>query len=158
MTTIRTDLGDTRESARRLRVEPTGGITQTNVQKSLEQLDAGKTTKVGTARAPAGGTPIAILTTDTEVEIDTTAAAVSVTLPSAAAWSLANPNGLDLTIIDINGHASTHNITPTLNGSDTFAYGGVTPVITTDFGILKLRPACATGTTTIIGWYIKGVN
>lgn len=155
MSIISTDLGNTRESARRLRVSPTGGITQTNVQKALEQLDTGKTSKIGTARAPAANATIAILTTDIEVEIDTTATAVSATLPSASAWSTANPNGLELTLIDINGHAATHNITPTLNGADTFYYGGVTPVIMANFGLLKLRP---TGTPTINGWYVRGVN
>ena len=35
MTTIRTQFG-TVESARRIRVEPTGGITAANVQKALE--------------------------------------------------------------------------------------------------------------------------
>jgi hypothetical protein len=41
VTTVKTQLG-TVESARRERVEPTGGITATNVQKALEALDAGK--------------------------------------------------------------------------------------------------------------------
>ena len=39
MTTLRTQLG-TIESARRVRVEPTGGITATDVQKALEGVDA----------------------------------------------------------------------------------------------------------------------
>lgn len=158
MSTIHTDLGDTRESARRVRVEMTGGIVHSSVQTELQALDTGKSNIVGTARAPASAATVAILTSDIEVEIDTTSTAVSAALPSASAWAAANPNGLELTLIDINGHASTHNITPTLNGADTFAYGSVTPTITADFGILKLRPMCATGTTTVIGWYVRGLN
>lgn len=154
MSEIHTDLGITRESARRIRVEMTGNIVHSNIQTELQALDTGKANTVGIARAPAAAATIPILTTDIEVEIDTTATAVSATLPSAIAWSAANPNGLELTLIDINGHASTHNITPTLSGSDTFAYGGITPTITSDFGLLKLRP---TGSP-VSGWYVRGLN
>lgn len=154
MSEIHTDLGITRESARRIRVEMTGNIVHSNIQTELQALDTGKSNVVGTARAPAAAATIPILTTDIEVEIDTTAAAVSATLPSAAAWAAANPNGLELTLIDINGHANAHNITPVLNGADTFSYGGVTPKITADFGLLKLRP---TGSP-VSGWYVRGLN
>lgn len=42
MVSVRTDLGNLRESARRSRVELSGAITATDVQKGLENLDTGK--------------------------------------------------------------------------------------------------------------------
>lgn len=153
MTIVRTQLA-TVESARRERVEPTGGITATNVQKALEALDTGKVTQVGNARLPASAATVAILSTDIEVGIDTRTTAVSATLPSAAAWAAANPNGLELTLVDIFGNASVNSITPALNGADTFFYGAVTPIITSNFGLLKLRPAGSP----VTGWYVRGIN
>lgn len=58
MTILNTDLGATRESARRLRVEPTGGISATNTQKALEGLDSIKvpaTRLINTTAPLAGG-------------------------------------------------------------------------------------------------------
>jgi hypothetical protein len=150
MTVVRTTLG-LGESARRWRYEPTGNVTATNVQTAIQQVDAGKVAQVGTIRTPASSATIAILPTDIEVGIDTTSTAVSATLPSAAAWAAANPNGLDLSLVDIKGNAGSNNITPTLNGSDVFSYGGVTPVINGNFGVLRLRP-------TSTGWYVRGLT
>jgi hypothetical protein len=106
---------------------------------------------VGTIRLPGSAATIAILTSDIEVGIDTTSTAVSATLPSAAAWAAANPNGLELVLVDIKGSAASNPIMPVLNGSDVFSYGGVTPVVSFNFGSLRLRP-------TPTGWYVRGVN
>lgn len=155
MTTVRTTLG-WGENARRWRFEPIGNVSATNVQKAIEQVDAeaaGKVTQVGTIRQPAAAATVAILTTDIEVGLDTTSTAVSATLPSAAAWAAANPNGLELVLVDIKGNASVNAVTPTLNGSDAFSYGGVTPVINANFGSLRLRPM-----TSPAGWYVRGIN
>jgi hypothetical protein len=158
MTQVKTDYGDTKESARRERVEQTtsigGHITATNVQTALQALDTGKQGNVGTIRLPVAAASIAITATDTEVGIDTTATAVTANLPSASAWATQNPNGLELTLVDINGHAAAHNITPALNGADVFYYGGVTPKIQVNFGLLKLRP----GGSPVNGWYVRGIN
>lgn len=153
MATVRTLLGML-ESARKVRVEPTGSITATNTQKALEALDTGKVTQVGTMRLPASAATVAITTADLEVGIDTRSTAVTATLPSAAGWASANPNGLELTLIDLFGGAATRAITPSLNGADTFFYGGVTPTITSNFGLLKLRPAGSP----VTGWYVRGIN
>lgn len=147
----------TRESARRERFEPAGNVTATNVQTAIQQIDAeaaGKVTQVGTIRLPASAATVAILTTDIEVGISTTSTAVSATLPSASAWAASNPNGLPLVLVDINGNAAANNITPALNGVDTFSYGGVVPIINSNFGRLELRPSGVP----VSGWYVRGVN
>lgn len=61
--TVNTDLGNTRESARRLRVEPTGGISATNTQKALEGLDGVKvpsTRLINTTAPLAGGGDLSV--------------------------------------------------------------------------------------------------
>lgn len=99
---------------------------------------------------------VALLSTDIEVGIDPSSSSVTVTLPSVVAWAAANPFGLALTIVDITGGAtSSRTITPSLNGTDTFFYGAVTPTITQPYGLLKLRPA---GTSTVTGWSVMGLN
>jgi hypothetical protein len=146
----------TRESARHERFEPTGNVTATNVQTAIQQVDveaAGKVTQVGTIRKPASAATIAILATDIEVGLDTRTTAASAALPSAAVWSAANPNGLELVLNDYFGNALTNNITPSLFAGDAFAYGAVTPVVNANFGLLRLRPD-----PSLPGWVIRGVN
>lgn len=111
---------------------------------------AGKVAQVGTARLPVAAATINILTSDIEVGIDATSTAVACPLPSAAAWATANPNGLELTIFDFKGQAPTHNITPSLNGADTFVQG-IVPIIKSAYGEIKLRPM---GTS----WYVRATN
>lgn len=146
----------TKESARRQRFEPSGNVTATSVQTAIQQVDteaAGKVTQVGVIRKPVSAATIAIATTDIEVGIDTRTTAVSATLPSAVAWAAQNPNGLELTLVDFFGHAGTNNITPSLFSGDSFAYGGVTPVVNANFGLLRLRPD-----PSLPGWIVRGVN
>jgi len=104
-------------------------------------------------RKPAAAATIPILTSDVEVGIDTRPSAVTVQLPSVVAWSNQNKSGLDLMIIDYFGDAAAHNITPSLFAGDTFTYGGVTPVIRSNFGHLALRPDPSVPT-----WLVIGVN
>jgi hypothetical protein len=146
----------TRESARRERFEPTGNVTATNVQTAIQQVDAeaaGKVAQVGVIRKPASAATIAILSSDIEVGIDTRTTAVAADLPSAVAWSAQNPNGLELVLNDYYGNASINAVTPSLFAGDAFAYGTVTPVITANFGLLRLRPD-----PSLPGWVVRGVN
>ncbi len=130
---------------------PSSGLAIVEIDRPFAQGTAGAV--IGTARLPASAATVNILTSDIEVGINTTTVAVSCPLPSVAAWSAAQTNGLDLTIFDDSGNAATNNITPSLNGSDTFVQG-VTPVITTNYGLIKLRPVLGTPNQ----WYVRGVN
>ena len=99
-------------------------------------------------REPAQAATITLTTADVEIGIDTSGGAVSVNLPSVAAWALANPYGLPLTIYDRTGQANVSNITPVLNGGDTFLRT-VVPLVNGRFGNIKLRPNNARK-----GWYL----
>ncbi|HYM31810.1 MAG TPA: hypothetical protein VEU47_10945 [Candidatus Cybelea sp.] len=157
MVQVRTNL-TSRESARGERFEPTGNVTSTNVQGAIQQVDteaAGKVTKVGTVRKPASAATIAILSSDIEVGIDTRSTAVTATLPSAAAWANANPNGLELVLADYFGNAAANSITPQLFAGDHFngVWDTTPPVINANGGALKLRPD-----PSLPGWIVRGVN
>jgi hypothetical protein len=155
MVLVRTNL-TTRESARLERFEPTGNVTATSVQTAIQQVDAeaaSKVTQVGVVRKPASAATIAIANSDIEVGIDTRTTAVTADLPQASTWAAANPNGLELVIYDYYGNAAANAITPSLFAGDSFAYGGVTPVINANFGLLRLRPDPA-----LPGWIVRGIN
>jgi hypothetical protein len=106
-----------------------------------------------TRLAAAAGT-VAILSSDVEVGVDTASGATSCTLPSVAAWALANPNGLDLTIFDYTGHGLANNVTFTLNGTDVFTQG-ISPAILNNYGEVKLRPIVTGG---VNQWFVKGAG
>jgi hypothetical protein len=99
---------------------------------------------------PASAATITISANWLEVGIDTRSTAVTVNLPSIATWAAANPFGLPLSILDYYGNAATNNITPVPNGTDAFQWGGVTPLIESNFGILRLRPDVAAGKWMVI--------
>jgi hypothetical protein len=144
-----------------VRVQRVGGITSTTVQGALQALDTGKQPAgsylagVGTARLPAAAASVPILTTDIEVGFDSATAATAVPLPSVAAWAAANPNGLELAGFDLTGHAATHNITPSLNGTDVFTQG-VVPAIKSNFGSFRLRPIIIPGGPD--QWFVRSVG
>lgn len=157
MVVVTTNL-TTRESARKLRFEPTGNVTATDTQKAIQQVDAeaaGKVAQVGTARLPAAAATVNILASDIEVGINTGTAATACPLPSVAAWAAANPNGLELTLFDATGNAAAHAVTPSLNGTDVFTQG-VTPVIGAAYGQIKLRPVIVAGGPN--QWFVRGVD
>lgn len=151
MVVARTDLGNTKEAARRERFEPSATNTATNVQEAIQNAAIAPTNP--SARLPGSAATVAILSTDTEVGINTATTAVSVNLPSIATWLAANPLGLDLMIFDDTGNAGTHNITAVPNGTDSFVQS-ITPVITGNYGKMSLRPVLGAPNK----WFIKGLN
>jgi hypothetical protein len=129
-------------------------IAQTWVQVSLATLaSAVSVPSLPTARLPAFASTVNILTSDIEVGINTQSGPVSCPLPSVAGWNAARPNAIDLCIFDFTGGANVNHITPVLNGADTFVQG-VTPVIDTSYGLIKLRPVIGS----INQWYIRGTQ
>lgn len=138
MTQVHTDLGNTRESARRIRFEPTGSITATNVQKAVEQGGGGGGAIVGTNVAV---TPYNVLPTDTVLYVDTSIGAVTINLGSAA-----DRTGIPLSVKDVTGHAAANNISLVPSGIETV--DGLAPyLINMDFGGVRLYPR--TGSFTV---------
>lgn len=149
MVQIRTDLGIYRESARRIRFEPTGGNTATSVQKAIEAGSGG-----GTGVGP-GNTQVitannyTILVTDTVIFVNF-AGTVAITLPDAATW-VVNPGGkggYPLLIKDISGAAGANNITITRAGANTIE-GTTSYVINSNYGGIGLQVASG-------NWIITG--
>lgn len=112
MTTVSTDMRQTRESARRIRFEPTLPFTATNVQDAIQQ--------VATIAVPAttpitfAMSPYTVLATDRILLVNTSAGAVTINMMPAAAR-----NGLDLEIKDDTGNAATNAISVVANGAET---------------------------------------
>lgn len=127
----------TRESARRHRFEPTGAVTQTNVQKAIEQ--------VATTPQAITGTPVAFAqspypvkaTADLVLYVDTSGGAVEIDLPASAARL-----GLPLTIKDVTGNAASNNITIKPNGAETIdGYTNGNPLlVSAAYGGFRLNP------------------
>lgn len=103
---------------------------------------------VGTIRTPPAASSVPILLSDIEIGIDTSSSAVNALLPSATTWASTNRSGLELVILDYTGQGDTHNITPVPDGADTFL-GGLTPLVTSPYGLIKLRPIPG------LGWYLR---
>lgn len=139
MPTIRTDLGDTRESARRLRFEPVGLITDTDVQKAIERA-ATQVQPITSTAVTFGMSPYTVLPTDTVLYVDTAGGAITINLQAAA-----SRNGVPLSIKDVTGHANANNITITPNGAETIDTLAMLP-INADFGGYKLAPRAASYT------------
>ena len=131
MTTIRTDLRETLESARRIRFEPGSGILATNVQKAIEEVSTAPTAIDPTSVTT---TPYAVTPADTLLWVDTSGGAITITLPAAATRL-----GKALEIKDITGNANANNISIVPNGAETI--DGLAPmIINTDFGGWTLYP------------------
>lgn len=135
MVTVRTDLGDLKESARRLRVEQAGGLTDTDVQDALETLQSEITsaTAAPTQRQVASTGDLPIQASDQILNVNVTA---PLTIPIPAA---STRNGKALIFKDIAGNWATNNITFNRAGADTFD-GLSTLVGRINYGRLTLVP------------------
>jgi hypothetical protein len=149
MTTLVTNLlGATRESAKRIRVEPSALLAATNVQQALDGFASSIVITEG-IRVVTDGSPVAMLTSDFEIGIkQAIPGATTVNLVPAATWEGFNAE-YDLVIKDLLGDALTNNITIVPNGAETID-GLAQWVIDMDLGAARLRPL-ADGT----GWWVK---
>lgn len=124
MTTMITDMRETREAARRLRYEPSTGVAATNVQTAIETVQANLVAAVAVASVtpPAivptsvtfAQSPYTVLPTDYLLEVDTTGGAVSI--QTAASASRGNK---PFTVKDIAGNAAVNAISVLRTGAET---------------------------------------
>lgn len=143
MTTVRTDLRNTRESARLIRFETVGVITETNVQKAIERVLTAPKAIVPTP-VDVADSPYSVQLSDTYLSVDTSGGPVSIVLPTAA-----SRGGFPLTIKDGSGDAATNNITITPNGSETID-GLSSLTISIPYGFQNLTPNSG------VGWQMLG--
>lgn len=129
MTIVRTDLKNTRESAKEIRFVPVGIITATDVQTAIDQISGGGGGSTPINPTNVSATPYVVQPSDTLLYVDTTFSAITIQLPSEA-----NRAGLPIGIKDIIGNAAANNITIMPFGAETIdglsfitinaAYGG----------------------------------
>ncbi len=137
MTTIATWLGNTLESARRIRFEPTADIPATEVQTAIEQAFAGGGSGGGLTPlvTPYVTPPASAAIPATAVVVQTNQSSpLAITVPDSEAWHVINGGyGIPLTIFDKSGNASTNNVTITFTGGQT-ASGVASLTISSDYG------------------------
>lgn len=138
MVTVRTDLANLRESARRIRVEEDGNIVQNNVQKALETLDSNvkqlqNQVTPRTQRAIRSSADLPIVSTDSILNV-TISTGLTVTIPAASGQS-----GLPLRFEDVEGNWAANNVTFNRTGSDTFD-GATSVVADLNFGWIEFTP------------------
>lgn len=148
MTILKTDLVNTRESARRIRVESFGLLDATNVQKALEQFASALPSATTVREVTAAGV-VTVTTSDLEVGINkTVGAATTVNLPAAGTWA-GRLTEFALVIKDLKGDAQTNNITLVPSGLETIE-GLATYPIAQDYGLARLRPRAD-----LTGWWVR---
>lgn len=136
MSVVRTDLRNTRESAKRIRFERAGGLQATNVQDAIEEVVTSPETISPT---PVVGTPYNVQNTDTLLWVDTSIGAVTINLPDATTRA-----GRPLQIKDRAGQAAANPISlvaiaaATIDGLDPY-------LIDVNYGGVTLYPVAATG-------------
>lgn len=130
MTQIATDLRQTRESAKRIRYEPTAPFTATNVQDAIVQSASVPTVIVPTAVTVAMS-PYTPLSTDQLLMVDTSGGPVTIQMPLSAT------RGLDLEIKDATGNAAANPISVLRAGAETID-GLTTYPIDSNFAAAKL--------------------
>jgi hypothetical protein len=140
MPQIHTNLRTTRESARQLRFEPTGPVTQTDVQKAIEQVSTTPQAISATSIAVADS-PYTVPASVSVLYVDSSGGAVTVNLSLAAARL-----GVPLVIKDIGGAASSNNITINRAGAETI--DSLTAItLSADYGGVRLNPRTGVGYT-----------
>lgn len=138
MSIIKTDLRNTRESARRIRFEPVGSLTATNVQGAIQQTSAQGGVPIPTS---VGTTPYAVQPNDTVLYVNTAIGPVTINLPFASVRA-----GVPLSIKDVSGSGLANPISLVPAGAETV--DGLAPYpITGDFAGVRLYPRSGSGYT-----------
>lgn len=146
MTQVRTDYGETRESARRLHAEKVGALPGTSVQVDLQNLDSRVTTATAPTQRLVTSSPIVVQSTDMIINVNISSGSPSCTLPTAASRA-----GIPLVFVDVGGNFGAHALTITPAGGDTID-GQSSLTLGTSHQSIRLVPA-NDGTTT--GWTVQ---
>lgn len=115
MTQIATDLRQTRESAKRIRFEPVGSNTATNVQDAIAQASSAASGVIIPTPVNFAMSPYSVVPSDRVLLINSSGGPVIINMMAAATRA-----GLDLTVKDDTGNAGG------ANGIGVFAAGGET--------------------------------
>jgi hypothetical protein len=133
MVVIRTDVGDTIESARRIRFEQVTPITATNVQDAISEANA-IPTPVSATNVDTAMSPYVVQAGDTILLVDSTAGPVTINLPPSIAR-----DGQEVTVKDAAGAAATNPISIVPDGVEEI--DGLAPyVLDSNFTGVKLGP------------------
>jgi len=137
MAAITTDMRTTRESGRRIRFEPTGTITETNVQEAIEQVSDQSQNPPGPVPTPVNASPYDVQSTDRILEVGIPGAVINLDPTSGRI-------GFDLTIKDVSGAIASSGTPTTIvpDASDTGLIDGQpTLELTADYQAFTLRPS-----------------
>lgn len=147
MVTVRTQVGTAWEAARRVRFEPTGTISSTDVQRAIEEVESDAAGSLQPLTTPTVVTATGNVAATSVIVQTNQAGAITLTLPLAATWAAQNSKyGLPLSIFDISGTASTNNVTINTTGGETIsglASGAL--AISTDYGGFRFEPKSGGG-------------
>lgn len=145
MVTVRTQVGTAWEAARRVRFEPVGTISATDVQKAIEEVESDAAGSLQPLTTPTVVTATGNVAATSVVVQTNQVAAIVLTLPLSTAWASVNSKyGLPLTIFDISGAASSNNVTINCSGGQTIS-GLASLTINTDYGGFRLEPKSGGG-------------
>jgi len=136
MALARTDLRNTRESAKRIRFERASGLQATNVQDAISEAAAQPVVITPTT---VGATPYNVLNTDTVLYVDTSIGPVTINLQPAA-----GRGGRPLEIYDVTGNAAANPISLVPSGAETVDGQAPFP-IDMNYGGVNLYPKAAGG-------------
>ena len=133
MSQISTDMRETRESAKRMRFEPTAPFSATNVQDAILQAHT-LPFQVVVKAVNFAMSPYAVLATDTVLLVDTSGGAVTINMMASGARG-----GVELTIKDDTGNAVANPISVVPSGAETV--DGLAPyLIDGPFAAVKFIP------------------
>lgn len=131
--------------ARSIGVQPVSGITATDVQSALVQVEG--QIQSGSVTPPAfaptsivfAQSPYTVQPSDYLLQVDTSGGAITINMMAASARG-----NKEIEIKDSSGNASTNNISIVRNGADTLD-GLTTYPISGDFGAVKFKPKTSGG-------------
>lgn len=141
---VRTDYGETRESARRERAERVGSLPGTNVQTDLQNLDSRVTTATAPTQRLVTSSPIVIQTTDMIINVNISSGSPTCAVPLASSRS-----GVSLVFVDVGGNFGAHPLALTFADS---IDGQASLTLGTNRQSIRIVPA-NDGTTT--GWTVQ---